>query len=94
MPVRNLVANDDWLRKATSTEVVLQGYAQSWALFRLLMEERPRALRQYLQLIQSRRSPEQRLADFAECFGDLTKFEARYRDYVRQIVTEQAKPSR
>lgn len=94
MPLKELVGSDDWVRKATRAEQVLQGYAQSWALFHLLMEERPQALRKYLELIYNRRTPDQRLADFVECFGDLTKMEAHYRQYVRQIVSEQARPAR
>jgi hypothetical protein len=73
---------------------VLQGYAQSWALFHLLMEERPQAVRKYLELIYARRTPDNRLADFVECFGDLAKLEARYQRYVRQLVSEQVRPTR
>jgi hypothetical protein len=94
LPLKDLVGGDDWLRKATRTERVLQGYAQSWALFRLLMEERPKELRRYLEMISARRTPDHRLDDFAECFGDLTKLEARYQRYVRQLVGEQVRPTR
>lgn len=94
VPVRDLVADDAWLRRATNTEAVLQGYAQSWALFRYLMEERPQALRKFLTLVYPRRTPDHRLADFVECFGDLEKFEGRYRGYVRQVVAEQVRPPR
>jgi hypothetical protein len=89
--VKDLVASDDWIRKATNTDAVLLGYAQSWALFRFLMEERPQALRSYLTLIHARRTPDYRLSDFVQSFGDLTKFESRYQAYVRQIVSEQGK---
>jgi hypothetical protein len=94
LPLKDLVGSDDWIRKAKTTEPVLQGYAQSWALFHLLMEERPQALRKYLELIYTRRTPDNRLADFVECFGDLTKLEARYQRYVRQLVSEQVRPTR
>jgi hypothetical protein len=93
LPLRDLVGGDAWLRQATSTGTVLQGYAQSWALFRLLMEEKPQALRKYLALVRPRRTADHRLADFAECFGDPAKFEARYREYVRQVVAEQVRPA-
>jgi len=56
---------------------VLIGYAQSWALFRMLMEEQPRAMRQYFELIHPRRTPDHRLADFVEVFGtDLESWSA------------------
>jgi hypothetical protein len=73
---------------------VVVGYSQSWALFRLLMEERPRALRRYLALVYPRRTPDHRLADFAEAFGDLTALEKRYQEYLREVVRQQVKPAR
>jgi hypothetical protein len=94
VPLPNLIAADTWVRQPVSTESILQGYAQSWSLFRLLMEERPQALRKYLAMIYQRRTPEHRLADFVECFGDMTKFEAHYLVYARQIVAEQVRPNR
>jgi uncharacterized protein DUF1570 len=94
LTLSELVGDDAWLRQATTTETVLLGYAQSWALFRMLMEDQPPALRKYLTLIYVRRTPEHRLADFVECFGDLTKFEVRYRAYMRRIVAEEVRPSR
>ena len=45
---------DDWLRGANE-DTILVGYAQSWALFRMLMDERPDALRKYLTTIYPRR---------------------------------------
>jgi len=67
------------------------GYAQSWALFSMLMEQRPRTLRKYLALTESRRTPEHRLTDFAEVFGaDWDRFEASYQAYVRELVRQQA----
>jgi hypothetical protein len=92
IPLKDLIASDDWLRKATTVDQVLLGYAQSWALFRLLMEERPRALRQYLAVIYARRTAEHRLADFVENFGaDLAKLETRYQAYVRGVVADQTR---
>jgi hypothetical protein len=84
-----LVAGDAWIRQATSAEPVLQGYAQSWALFRMLMDERPQAFRKYLTLIYPRRTSDHRLTDFVECFGDPSTFEARYHAYIRQLVREE-----
>jgi hypothetical protein len=74
--------NDSWL----NSPKVLLGYAQSWALFRLLMEERPAALRNYLGLVASRRAPEYRVDDFREAIGDLGSFEQRYRTYQNNLV--------
>ena len=66
---------------------ILPGYAQSWALFRMLMEERPAALRGYLELVRARRTPDHRLADFAECFGaDLDRLELRHEQYMKEQV--------
>jgi hypothetical protein len=94
IPLRALVGSDDWLRKARRVDQVVLGYAQSWALFRLLMEERPKALRRYLALVYPRRTPDHRLADFAEAFGDLTALERRYQEYLREVVRQQVKPGR
>ncbi len=93
LPLRALVAGDDWLRSDTRT--VLVGYAESWALFRLLMEEKPAALRAYLELIGPRRTPEHRLADFAQGFGaDLDRLERRFDQYVREQVEAHVRPPR
>jgi hypothetical protein len=86
MALRALVENDDWARKAKTVDGVLLGYSQSWALFRLLMEERPRQLRAYMKLARERRTPDHRLADFGEAFGDLRKLERRYREYLREVA--------
>jgi hypothetical protein len=95
IPLRDLVASDNWLRRATSHEQILLGYAQSWALFRYLMEERPQVLRKYLGTLYGRRTPEHRLTDFAEAFGaDLAKLETQYQDYVRGVVREQGRPGK
>jgi hypothetical protein len=95
IPLRTLVGGDDWLRKAHGVDRILLGYAQSWALFHLLMEEKPRELRRYLALIYDRRTPDHRLADFAQAFGaDLDRFEKRYQAHMRDLVREQARPGK
>src|SRR5262249_39690277 len=84
-----------WLRKATGVDRIILGYAQSWALFHLLLEERPRELRRYLTLIYDRRTPDHRLADFAQAFGaDLDRFEKHYQAHMRDLVREQARPGK
>jgi hypothetical protein len=81
-----LVDKDLWLR---DSKTLLPGYAQSWALFRLLMEERPKALRTYLDLLYPRRGPEQRVSDFRRAFGaDLEPLEQRYRQYIQELVKQ------
>ena len=69
IPLRDLVGDDDWIRKATRADQVLLGYSQSWALFRMLMEERPEQLKAYLEAIYDRRTPDHRLSDFGAAFG-------------------------
>ncbi len=92
LPLRSLIENDDWIRKAKTMKPVVLGYAQSWALFAMLMEEKPQALRKYLALIESRHTPETRLADFTEVFGtDLDKLETHYQAYVRGVVRQQVR---
>jgi hypothetical protein len=87
IPLRDLISSDAWLRERPSLEKVLLGYAQSWALFRMLMEERPEQLRKYLRLIYTRTSSEHRLADFGEAFGsDLGRLELRYGEYIKEVV--------
>jgi hypothetical protein len=91
--LRELVASDDWLRKAKRVEPVVLGYSQSWALFRMLMEEQPARLKAYMKAVYPRRTPEHRLADFAAAFGtDLPKLERRYRAYMRSLVKREARP--
>jgi hypothetical protein len=85
-PLRTLVENDDWLRRGGSQAAIALGYAQSWALFRMLVEERPEALRKYLDRIRDERTPEHRLEDFAEAFGNFDKMDTRYREYVKDVV--------
>jgi hypothetical protein len=87
--VQDLVASDKWRQSATNSSAILLGYAQSWALFRMLMEERPRALQKYLALIYDRRTPDHRLSDFRRAFGaDLGPLETRYREYLQQVVAD------
>src|SRR5439155_21426357 len=93
IPLRVLIANDDWLRKSQHLGTAVLGYAQSLALFRMLMEEKPADLKKYLATIYNRRSPESRLLDFAECFGkDLDKFERHYVSYLQKAAATQARP--
>jgi hypothetical protein len=92
IPLRALVTQDLF---GEDGKAMLPAYAQSWALFRLLMEERPAALRKYLELIHSRRTPDHRLTDFQEAFGaDLGPLERRYVEYVKNLLNQLPRPPR
>jgi len=87
IPLQTLVTSDNYHGDA---RVALLAYGQSWALFRMLMEERPRELRRFLTAIYPRRTPEHRLADFTDAFGvDLARLETRYQAYIREVVERQ-----
>jgi hypothetical protein len=87
IPLQTLVFSDNY---HTDARLALLAYGQSWALFKMLMEERPREMRKFLSTIYNRRGPEHRLADFGEAFGaDLNRLETRYHAYIREIVEQQ-----
>jgi hypothetical protein len=88
--LKSLIESDDWLRRSATSGQAALGYAQSWALYRLLMEERPAELRRYLDLIRTRRTPDGRLDDFVAAFGSFSKMDARYKEYVNEIVEREA----
>jgi hypothetical protein len=91
LPVRSLLESDQWLHGPGGSRRALIGYAQSWALVRMLMQEQPKGLKRYCELIHERRTPEHRLVDCAEMFGaDLGKLEKRHQEYVKRLV--QANP--
>jgi hypothetical protein len=82
--LRDLIEKDDWRLDGRAAGL---GYAQSWALFRFLMRERPAALRAYLELLAPRRASDHRLADFGQAIGaDLSGLEQRYFDYLREVA--------
>jgi hypothetical protein len=82
--LHDLLAHDDWVQKP---KLALLAYAQSWALFKMLMEERPAQLRRYLELNWSRRTPERRGADFETAFGvEEDRLELRYLEFMKEQV--------
>jgi len=87
IPLRDLVEADRW----RETNRVLVGYAQSWALFRMLMEERRGELKTYLKAIETRRTPEQRLADFRQAFGEPSTVERRHREYIAEMIAKHSR---
>ena len=94
MPVQALVKSERWLKISDPKEIYLR-YAQSWALFSMLMEERPRDVRRYFELIYPRQTSERRVADFEQAFGtSWTKHDGKLEEYVRRIVQQYANPRR
>jgi hypothetical protein len=90
-----LITRDDWMLSTRDKQTTLLAYAQSWALFRMLMEEQPDNVRAYLQRIYPRRIRDRRLADFEQSFGhDLIQLKRRYEQYLRAIIYQQAQPRR
>lgn len=84
IPLADLVGPADWRKDGRTLPV---GYAQSWALFHLLMHERPKALREYLKLVHERQTPDHRLTDFRQAFGaDLARLDRELADYVHGLV--------
>lgn len=95
IPLRDLVSADAWLREAKEPGIILIGYAQSWALFRMLIEERPEQLRRFLTLVYPRHGPEHRLADFGQAFGsDIERLELRLGEYIKEAVERTYRPKR
>jgi len=82
--LHDLLNRDDWMR---DTKTALLAYAQSWALFKMLMEERPAQLRKYLEANYSRKTPDRRAADFATAFGvEVDRLELRYLEFIKEQV--------
>lgn len=93
--LHDLITRDDWLEKKPNMPSPLLAYAQSWALFSMLMHERPREMRTYLTLIYSRRTGERRVADFTQVFGsDLNRLELRYHQYMKELIETYRPPRR
>ena len=92
IPLRDLLERDDWMMKDQRT--ALLAYSQSWALFKMLMEERPAQLRKFLELNCQRRTEDHRPADFAAAFGvEVEKMELRYLEFIKEQV-ERYRPHR
>lgn len=82
IPLQILV-KEDW----RNGQPILLGYAQSWALFRMLLQDQPKAMKTYLAQIHARRTPEYRMDDFRQAFGtDLAALEQRYFAYLRKLA--------
>jgi hypothetical protein len=82
--LRDLMERDDWLK---DTKTALLVYAQSWALFKMLMEERPAQLRKFIELNYNRRTNDHRPGDFAAAFGiEVERMELRYLEFIKEQV--------
>jgi hypothetical protein len=91
LSLRELLESDRWLRDQKDQRTILLGYAQCWALFRLLMDERPQGLKSFFAQIYGRQTSERRLADFEQHFGSAASLERRYAEYLDQLA-QQAPP--
>jgi hypothetical protein len=82
IPIADLIRNEQWLQ----TQNVLLGYSQSWALFHFLIHERRTDLQKYLKIIETRRTPEHRLDDFQQAFGNIAQFDLQYQNYLTKMA--------
>jgi hypothetical protein len=82
-----LITRDDWMPSARDSQTTLLAYAQSWALFRMLMEEQPQNMKQYVSQIYGQTIRDRRLADFQQAFGhDFLRFQRHYEEYIRALL--------
>jgi hypothetical protein len=90
LPLTELITRDDWMRATPDGQIGLLAYAQGWALFRMLMEEQPQHVSNYLKQIYPRRIRDRRLADFQQAFGpDLVSLQRRHERYVQGMLHSQ-----
>jgi hypothetical protein len=82
VPLEELIRDNAW----RLDQRVMLGYAQSWALFHLLMEKEPARLEHYLELVNGSRAPDYRLQHFREAFGDIAEMEGRLTQAMDQWV--------
>ena len=87
LPLTTILTGDKWISVKGEEASVLQGYGQSWALFRWLMETQPIKMADYLKTPLKRSTPEHRLADFQHAFGrDLRAVQKQYEEYIKGLV--------
>jgi len=84
LSLEELVSDNTW----RLDQRVMLGYAQSWALFRMLMEEQPARLKRYLALVNGSPTPEYRIQHFREAFGDLAALETRLVQVMDDLVKQ------
>jgi hypothetical protein len=87
IPLSELITRDDWMPWTRDNHTSSLAYAQSWALFRMLVDEQPRNMRDYLQQIYPRTIRDRRLADFEQAFGrDFVRLQRRYDQYIQELI--------
>jgi Protein of unknown function (DUF1570) len=92
LSVRELVSSNRWLTAGMDRRRLLGCYAQSWTLFRMLMEDEPAAMRNYLRSVYQERTTERSLIHFQQAFGgDLAKLDRRHIAYIRNQLAAQSK---
>jgi hypothetical protein len=86
--LQRLLTEDSLLRKEDS---MIQGYAESWALFHFLTQSNPKGMVKYLQLIRAtpigfQSNGKERLDMFLVCFGDdLEKIDRGFLKHIQKI---------
>src|SRR5262249_36777526 len=95
IPLKDLITSDAWMGNGEAANAnILTGYAESWALFKELMEEQPRTMRTYLKSIEVRSTPAHRLADFCQAFGDVNAVDQRLQRYVADQLQKHYRPKK
>lgn len=74
-------------KRLQTSEGVLEAYAESWALVHHLIKRRPKQFVAYMKMLSQKPplrqdSPEDRIKQFEEAFGDLEKFD---REFIKQM---------
>jgi hypothetical protein len=95
LDLRELISRDDWMPSRRDDQTALLAYAQSWALFRMFMEEQPQSVSAYLKAIYPRRNSDCRLKDFHQVFGnDLLGLQRRHQEYILGMIQPPTQPRR
>lgn len=83
-----IVRSDDF-----ETQLSIDGYAASWALFYYCYRKKPKELKKYIETIGSRPrrkvySPEERMAEFEDCFGPVDVFAKPFVRFMRGLISK------
>jgi hypothetical protein len=95
IPLRELVSRNDWMPPRCDDKTTSLAYAQSWALFHMLMRDRIQALRKYFKLVYPETACERQLADFQEAFGsDMGALERWHLESIKKLVQQHGRAFR
>jgi len=77
-------------RRFTNPKKALDAYAEAWALTYFLMRQYPKEYVAYLRLLSTKKplmpdTPEQRVEDFRQAFGNLTQLNTKFLRYMAGI---------